>query len=86
MGVLANLINSVATFINKQSDKIPSLNFPERNIGDIVGAISDCLYVANKIFPIDELLIILGILISFAIAMIGFYWIQRAINLLRGAG
>lgn len=84
MGILAALINKVADFIN--NIQVPSFNFPTQNWSRWSGAISDCLYTANIIFPIDQILIVFGILVTFAFCMVSFYWIQRAINLLRGSG
>lgn len=86
MGILAGLIDKVASFVSSLGDKIPKLDIPDLPLSTYVGTLNDCLYVANQIFPIDELLVVLGLLIAFSFIMWAFYWIQRAINLIRGAG
>lgn len=41
---------------------------------------------ANKIFPIDDLMLVMGIFSLFAVAMFTYYLVNRLINLVRGAG
>jgi hypothetical protein len=86
VGVLASLINKVSDFVNSLGNQIPSFNMPSTNWGEYIATINACIYTANIIFPMDQVLIVLGILISFSFVMFAFYWIQRALNILRGSG
>jgi hypothetical protein len=44
------------------------------------------LQKANMILPMDETLTCLGLYIGLMLVLMAYYWITRAINLIRGAG
>ncbi|MNG35904.1 hypothetical protein D3C84_1227710 [compost metagenome] len=60
-------------------------SFP-RNIGNDVAAIKPYLQKANMILPIDAVLTCMGLYIGLQLVLMAYYWITRAINLIRGAG
>lgn len=86
MGILGFLVEKVASTIDSLLSMLPSFNFDSSPISEAVSTITPYLNVCNKIFPVKETAVVLGILCAFSICMAAFYVIQRAINLLRGAG
>jgi hypothetical protein len=86
MGFLGFLVDKVASTIDSLVSILPSFNFDSTPIGQAVNTITPYLNVANRILPLSETAIVLGILCAFSICMAAFYVIQRALNLLRGAG
>lgn len=86
MGILGGLLNSIANLIDLVVDKLPVINIDNNSLNSSISFINNLLTTVNIIFPVDVVGDILSILALFFIAMIGFYFIQRMINLVRGSG
>lgn len=86
MGILGAIMTAVANVINTFMSKLPGFKFDTSQLGQSVTTINKCITVANVIFPMDTVGQVLSILCAFAVAMLAFYFVQRIINLLRGAG
>lgn len=56
------------------------------NIGTDLEAINPYLKKANILLPMDAALTVLSLYITVQLCLVAYYWITRAINLLRGAG
>jgi hypothetical protein len=79
------IINGVAGFLNVMSVVLGGWSFPHDLAADLT-KISPYLQKANMFVPIDEVLICLGLFIALQAVLMAYYWITRAINLIRGAG
>lgn len=86
MGFLGDALSAVAGFIDSLSNMIPSFKSDTGSLSSSVSTVNSLLVEANKIFPLDTVSIVLGLMIAIFIALSAFYWIQRAINLIRGSG
>lgn len=86
MGFLGGALSAVASFIDGVANLIPSFKSDTGSLGSSVATMNDLLSKCNKFFPVQDVCIVLGLMIGIYIALNLFYWIQRAINLLRGAG
>lgn len=76
-------ITKVLEFLN---DKLPVFNVDIGKLNTAVAYLQPKLEIADKIFPVSEIIVVLGILLLYSTCMIAFWAIQRAINLIRGAG
>lgn len=79
------VLNGVTTVINAMAAVLQGFSFT-RNLGQDVAKIGPYLQKANMILPISEGLTVLSLIVAVQLALIAYYWITRAINLLRGAG
>jgi hypothetical protein len=79
------LVQQVAQFLNELSAHLPQWSFTH-DIASDVATLTPYLRVANTILPVDTALQILCILIGMELMLIALYWIDRLINLIRGAG
>lgn len=79
------ILNGVTTVMNAMSAVLVGFSFT-RNLGQDMAKISPYLQKANMILPISEALTVLGLIIAVQLCLIAYYWITRALNLLRGAG
>lgn len=87
MGILGGALTKIAEFINSLASKIPSFNSDTGNLVSSIQTMNSVLDQANKVFPaISHAGVVLGLMVGIYIALTAFYFIQRAINLLRGAG
>lgn len=57
-----------------------------RNLAADFAVISEYVTKANRWVPIGTALTVLGLWVTLNLILIGYYWITRTINLLRGAG
>ena len=57
-----------------------------RNIGADLATLVPYFIKGNYLLPISETLVALGLFLSLQILLATFYWINRIINLIRGAG
>ncbi|MNW44041.1 hypothetical protein D3C74_212580 [compost metagenome] len=71
--------------LNTMSALLGSWSFT-RNLAADLQAIMPYLQKANMILPVSEFLAVLAVWVGLQIVLAAFYWITRAINLLRGAG
>ena len=87
MGLLGDFINLVSKFINVLGNLVPGIN-PDAGgkLSESVNMINKFLAKANTIFPIDTLSKILSLMLGIYIGLLTFYFVTRAINLLRGSG
>lgn len=79
------VLNGVTKTINAMATVLQGFSFT-RNLGQDIAKISPYLQKANMILPISEALTVLSLIIAVQLALVAYYWITRAINLLRGAG
>jgi hypothetical protein len=79
------LISGLATFINGVASLLPHWSFTHDISADVT-LLTPYLQKANVIVPIDVALIIFGLVIGLELLLIALYWIDRIINLIRGAG
>lgn len=87
MGLLGDFINLVSNFITVLGNLVPGIN-PDAGgkLSESVNMINKFLAKANTIFPIDTLSKILSLMLGIYIGLLTFYFVTRAINLLRGSG
>lgn len=86
MGIIAEVLDRVAEWIDWFTGLLPTFSVDHTLLGTAINTLTPYFTIANIIFPIKETLAVLMILISFALCMVVFWALQRAINLLRGAG
>lgn len=86
MGFLGAAFSKIASFINFIASKIPSFDADVSALPSSVATLNNCLSKMNQFFPCDTLATVLALMIGIYIVLNAFYWIQRVINLLRGAG
>lgn len=79
------ILNAVSGLINAMSVMLGSWSFTRNLAGDFA-LIMPYLRKANSILPVSEFLAVLALWVGLQIVLIAYYWINRAINLLRGAG
>lgn len=79
------ILNAVSGLMNKMSLVLGSWSFTRNLAGDF-GLIMPYLRKANMLLPVSDLLSVLSLWVGLQIVLIAYYWINRAINLLRGAG
>lgn len=84
--MLQGVLDGVAGVLNFLASTLPGFTVDNTKLGDALKFLEPKLLLANMIFPIQETVVVLGILCAFSVAMIAFWGIQRVINLLRGAG
>jgi hypothetical protein len=79
------LLNGVSGLINKMAAVLGGFSFTH-NLGQDLALVVPYMQKANALLPMDTVFIILGLYITIQLLLITYYWITRAINLLRGAG
>lgn len=79
------LLGAVTKTLNAMAAVLPGFSFA-RNLAADIAKISPYIQKANYILPASEAMNVLSLFVALQIALILYYWITRAINLLRGAG
>jgi hypothetical protein len=79
------LLDAVSTLLLQMSVVLGNWEFARDLSGDI-NKIRPYLETANWLLPVGTALVIAGLWIAIQLVLIAYYWITRAINLLRGAG
>lgn len=79
------VLNAVSGIINTMSVVLGSWSFT-RDLSKDMQLIMPYLQKANMLLPVSEFLAVLALWIGLQIVLAAYYWITRAINLLRGAG
>jgi len=79
------VLGAVTKTIKAMAKVLSGFSFT-RNLADDLNAISSYLQKANYFLPVSETLTVLGLFLTVNLCLIAYYWITRAINLLRGAG
>jgi hypothetical protein len=79
------MVNAVANFLAAATKLLPNWTFTH-NIANDVNTITPYLQKANTLLPIGTALTLAGLYISIQLALMALYWIDRIINLIRGAG
>lgn len=79
------ILNAVSSVLNAMSVVLGSWSFT-RDLGADLNKIMPYLQKANAILPVSEFLAVLALWIGLQLVLAAYYWISRAINLLRGAG
>lgn len=79
------MLGAVTKVINGAAAILRGFSFT-RNLADDVAALAPYLRKGNALVPIDTALAVISLVIAVQLALAAYYWITRAINLLRGAG
>lgn len=79
------LLNAISFLLNSMSTVLGGWSFA-RDLAQDLNTIRPYLELANFLLPVDTALIIGGLWVGIQLALIAYYWITRALNLLRGAG
>ncbi|KVV25791.1 hypothetical protein [Burkholderia ubonensis] len=79
------ILNAITGMMNTMSVVLGNWSFT-RNLGQDMAMIMPYLQKANMILPVSEFLSVLSLWIGLQLVLAAYYWITRAINLLRGAG
>lgn len=79
------ILDALSGMINTMSVVLGGWSFT-RNIAADLQLIMPYLQKANMLLPVSEFLACLSLWIALQIVLAAYYWITRAINLLRGAG
>lgn len=79
------ILNAVSGMINTMSAVLGGWSFT-RNLAQDMQQIMPYLQKANMILPVSEFLAVLALWVGLQLVLAAYYWITRAINLLRGAG
>lgn len=84
--VLSGILNGIAKILDFIFDLLPSFSLDNSKLSESWEIVNRYLEKANKIFPIDTLMTVIGIFCAFAVAMFAYWGAMRVINLIRGAG
>jgi hypothetical protein len=79
------LINGVAGILRAMSVVLGGWSFPN-DLANKIQVILPYLEKANMFLPVTVVFTVLGLWVALELVLIAYYWITRAINLLRGAG
>lgn len=79
------ILNALSRMINTMSAVLSGWSFT-RDIAQDMNMIMPYIQKANMILPVSEFLSVLALWIGLQLVLAAYYWITRAINLLRGAG
>lgn len=79
------ILNAVTGTINGAASILQGFRFT-RDLGQDIAKITPYITKANYIIPVDAAMAVLGLFITLQLALIAYYWVTRAINLVRGAG
>lgn len=84
--VLSGILNGIANILDFIFGLLPSFSIDDSKLAQSWQIVNDYVEKANKIFPIDTLMTVIGIFCAFAVAMFIYWGAMRVINLIRGAG
>lgn len=84
--ILNSILNSVSKVLGWVINKIPDVNIDISGFSESLSFLLDKTESINKLLPIKEAMILVGIGLSIKLAMLVFWGAMRVINLLRGAG
>jgi len=79
------LIGATTGLLRKMSLVLGGWSFP-RNIANDLDLIVPYLQKANMFIPIATAMTVFALWCSLQLVLLAYYWLTRAINLLRGAG
>lgn len=79
------LINGVADFLNEVAKILPKWQFVH-DIAQDVATIQPYVSKANVLLPIDTMLTLFVLWLGLELMLVALYWLNRVVNLIRGAG
>lgn len=79
------LLGALSGAIRKMSAVLGGWSFT-RDLSQDMNLIMPYLQKANMLLPVSDFLTVLSLYIGLQLVLIAYYWITRAINLIRGAG
>lgn len=79
------ILEALTKAMNGMSNVLGGWSFT-RNLANDLNTIKPYLEKANMLIPVDTALEVLGLYLGLQLVLIAYYWITRALNLLRGAG
>lgn len=79
------LLGAVSGTLNAMAAVLPGFTFA-RDLSADIAKITPYIQKANYMLPVDAAMNVLSLFCALQVCMILYYWITRAINLLRGAG
>ena len=86
MGFLGSAFSGIAGFIDSIAKKLPGFHSDTGSLQESINTLNSCISGVNSFFPVDTLCTVIGLVLGIFIVLNVFYWFQRAINLVRGAG
>lgn len=89
MGILAFIVDKLASLIQLLYNALPTFQpsfWDKIPVSSSITTLQKCINVANVIFPMEDVGIVIGLLFAYAIAMFSFWAMQRLLNLIRGSG
>lgn len=84
--MLKAILDGIANVLDWIYERLPSWSIDTSKLSTSLQEMEQYLQLADKVFPVSEIVTILGILIAWAVVMLIFWAMMRAINLIRGAG
>lgn len=84
--VLSGILNGIVSILDFLFGLLPSFSIDDTKLSTSWEIIIEYVEKANKIFPVDTLMTVIGIFCAFAVAMFAYWSAMRVINLIRGAG
>ena len=82
---MTGLTDLLADFLSSFSSVLGSWSFT-RDLAEDINSIMPYWHKANYLLPVSETLTVLTLFITLQLVLMAYYWITRAINLIRGAG
>jgi hypothetical protein len=79
------ILGGVSKMIRAMSAVLDGFSFT-RDLSADIRVLSEYYQKANVLVPVNEALKVGALFITVQLCLIAYYWITRAINLLRGAG
>lgn len=79
------MLGAVSKMLRAMSAVLNGFSFT-RNLAADIAVLSEYYQKANVLVPVNEALKVGALFITVQLCLIAYYWITRAINLLRGAG
>lgn len=86
MGFLGSALSKIAGFIDGICKIMPGFLSDTGHLQESINTLNGAISMCNEIFPVDTICIVLGLMVGIYIALNVFYWLQRAINVVRGSG
>lgn len=86
---MAFVINKLSSLIDILCSALPGFSpkfWSSIDVSGSVATLEKYISVANIIFPMKEVSIVIGLLFAYAIVMFSFWVAQRVLNLIRGSG
>lgn len=71
--MIANIMDQMSNFMNKVADWLTLPDIPWSKFGEFWNYLVDLIAPWNKVFPLTDLMVIVGLIVTFSIALSIFY-------------